>query len=71
MIDFDPLGTLSDLMLERYDVTAEYTVTDWLTGAGPALGSWTRLGNGMYILPADNGLEDVLSEMAVQPRQGL
>ena len=68
LIDFDPLGTLSDIMLERYGVSAEYTVTDWLTGAGPALASWTRLGySSISILPADNRLEDVLSEMAVNP----
>jgi chromosome partitioning protein len=67
LIDFDPLGTLSDIMLERYDRRAEYTVTDWLTGTSPALGSWTRLGNGMYILPADNSLEEVLSEMSSNP----
>lgn len=68
LIDFDPLGSLSDLMLERYDVRAAYTVTDWLTGTAPAENAWTRLGySSMHILPADNGLEDVLSEMAVNP----
>lgn len=68
LIDLDPLGSLSDIMLERYEVEAQYTVSDWLNGSAPVLGAWTRLGHSsMYLLPANNGLEESLNEMSANP----
>lgn len=67
LIDLDPLGTLSDLMLSRYGATAQRTVTDWLRGSSSLEEARTFLCGGTYLLAADNGLEDVLTDIAADP----
>jgi len=67
LIDLDPLGTLSDIMLPRYNRTAQRTVTDWLQGRAALADAAVRLTEGLHILPADNGLEDVLADMSAHP----
>ena len=67
LIDFDPLGTLSDTMLARYGQTAQHTVTDWLKAGVLLADAAVPLTPGLHILPANNGLEDVLTDMSASP----
>lgn len=79
MVDFDPLGTLSDVMLTRYGfgfpADELWTVKDWLGITDePSQAAYldakrvaSQLRPGLYLLPTDNGLEDVLNELSADP----
>jgi chromosome partitioning protein len=66
LIDFDPLGTASDIMLAKYAQGPQnYTAAAWIGDQtdGRCV-PWTHLRDRLALIPADNGLEDVLVAMS-------